>query len=147
MAYVTDTDIEDRLGSAAYVQLTDDDGNGVADAAVVDEARLGAEGEVNSYLARRYQVPIDLTVHSELADVLKSFTLDLVELRLRARRPPVPTETLRRRADAIEWLSRIAKGTIELPSVAQVSTGSGRGSLGTTTGETRMLSRDELADH
>ena len=89
MAYITNADIEERLGSDTYVQLTDDDGDQVADVGVVDEARLGAEGEVNSYFARRYQVPIDLSVHGDLADLLASITLDLVEYRLRARRPPV----------------------------------------------------------
>ena len=67
MAYVTNEDIEQRLGSNAYVQLTDDDGDSVADVAVVDEARLGGEGEVDSYLARRFQVPIDLTTNPATA--------------------------------------------------------------------------------
>ena len=44
MAYVTNTDIEERLGSQAYVQLADDDADGVADIGVVDEVRLAAEG-------------------------------------------------------------------------------------------------------
>jgi phage gp36-like protein len=147
MAYVTNSDIEDRLGSAAYVQLTDDDGDSVADAAVVDEARLAAEGELNSYLARRYHVPVDLTAHADLADVLKSFALDLVECRLRGRRPPVPPEALRRRAEAIEWLARVASGAIDLPSAARVAANDARGSLGVATGEARLLTRDELAGH
>ena len=90
MAYVTNADIQGRLGNDTYIQLTDDDQDGSADVGVVDEARLAAEGEVNSYLARRYGVPIDLTTHADLADLLASITLDLVEFRLRARRPPVP---------------------------------------------------------
>jgi phage gp36-like protein len=88
MLYITNTDIERRLGSAAYVQLTDDDGDGSADVGVVDEARLAAEGAVNSFLAKRYSVPVNLVAHSELADLLASVTLDLAEYRLRARRPP-----------------------------------------------------------
>ena len=59
MAYITNADIEERLGSATYVQLADDDGDNVADVGVVDEARLGADGEVSSYLGRRFQLPID----------------------------------------------------------------------------------------
>ena len=102
MGYITNADIEERLGTAAYVQLADDDGNGVADVGVVDEARLGAEGEANSYLGRRYSVPVSLTTHPDLADVLASFTLDLAEYRLRLRRPPVPDDARRRRDQAIE---------------------------------------------
>ncbi len=147
MAYITNVDIEERVGSDAYVQLTDDDGDGQANTGVVDEARLGAEGEVNSYLARRYQVPIDLTTHADLADILASFTLDLAEYRLRARRPPVPKDTQDKRAQAVEWLSRIANGTLELPSAAPVATNTTRGTLGVTTGNERLLSREELSGH
>ena len=70
MAYVTNADIQERLGNDTYIQLTDDDQDGSADVGVVDEARLAGEGEVNSYLARRYHVPIDLTKHADLADLL-----------------------------------------------------------------------------
>ena len=147
MAYITNADIEERLGSDAYVQLTDDDGDGVADVGVVDEARLGTEGEVNSYLARRYQVPIDLSAHSDLADVLASFTLDLVEYRLRARRPPVSKDVLDMRAQAAEWLKRVADGSLQLPSAAPVAANTTGGTLGATTGEQRLLTRDELSGH
>ena len=46
MAYISNTDIPTRLGSAVYVQLTDDAGTGSANTAVVDEARAGAEDYV-----------------------------------------------------------------------------------------------------
>jgi len=147
MGYITNSDIEERLGTAAYVQLADDDGNGVADVGVVDEARLGAEGEVNSYLGRRYSVPISLTTHPDLADVLASFTLDLAEYRLRLRRPPVPDDARRRRDQAIEWLTRAAEGRIELPSAVGVAGSSARGTIAAVTGEKRVLTRDELSDH
>ncbi|HUX30626.1 MAG TPA: phage protein Gp36 family protein [Thiobacillus sp.] len=52
MSYVTNADIEKRVGPAAYVQLTDDEDTGSANEDRVDEARLAAEGGVNSYLAR-----------------------------------------------------------------------------------------------
>ncbi len=87
MPYVTNADIEERLGTLAYVQLTDDTGSGAADLDKVNEARLGAEGEVDSYLAARYAVPVDLVAHPELSAVLRTFVLDLVEYRLRNRRP------------------------------------------------------------
>ena len=147
MGYITNSDIEERLGSVAYVQLADDDGNVVADVGVVDEARLGAEGEVNSYLGRRYSVPVSLTTHPDLADVLASFTLDLAEYRLRLRRPPVPDDARRRRDQAIEWLTRVAEGRIELPSAVGVAASSARGTIAAVTGEKRVLTRDELKDH
>lgn len=147
MAYITNADIEERVGSAALVQLADDDGNGVADVGVVDEARLGAEGEVNSYLGRRYAVPISLTTHPDLADVLASITLDLAEYRLRLRRPPVAEDARRRRDQAIEWLTRVAEGRIELPSVATIAANAAKGTIAASIGEKRLLTRDELSDH
>jgi len=147
MSYLTNEDIEKRLGSAAYVQLTDDDGNNQPGVVVVDEARLGAEGEVDSYLARRFAVPIDLARHPELGNLLKSITLDLAETRLRARRPPVPDETLRRHGDALAWLRGVADGTIALPSVAPISPSGLQGPAVLTSGEERVLSHDELSEH
>lgn len=147
MAYITNADIEERLGSQAYVQLADDDGDGVADVGVVDEARLGAGGEVDSYLARRYQVPVDVSAEAELAGVLASITLDLAEYRLRLRRPPVPAETARQHSRAIEWLKGVAEGVIALPSTSAVPTSAARGPIASTTGAQRVLSRDELSDY
>ncbi len=147
MAYITDADIEERLGSATYVQLADDDGDGVADAGVVAEARLGAEGEVNSHLARRFAAPIDLDVHPELAGLLKSVTLDLAEYRLRVRRPPFGDAALRRYQDSINWLRDIAEGSVELPSAAAVAPAKSKGLIAETAGNERLLSRDELSGY
>ncbi|MFQ5415021.1 MAG: phage protein Gp36 family protein [Phycisphaerae bacterium] len=147
MSYITNADIEERLGTAAYIQLTDDDGDGTADIGVVDEARLGADGEVNSYLARRFAVPIDLTAHPEVADILATITLDLAEYRLRVRRPPVPAEAAAKRDAAIAWLARVAAGTIEVPSLGTIAPNPAAGPTVHTTGEPRLLTRDELADH
>jgi len=147
MAYITDADIEERLGSATYVQLTDDDGDGIADAGIVDEVRFGAEGEVDSHLARRFSVPIDLNVHPELAGLLKSVSLDLAEYRLRLRRPPVSDAAVRHYDGAIEWLRRVAEGSVELPSVAGLAPSQAKGLIAETRGNERTLSRDELSGY
>jgi phage gp36-like protein len=147
MLYITNTDIERRLGSAAYVQLTDDDGDGSADVGVVDEARLAAEGAVNSFLAKRYSVPVNLVAHSELADLLASVTLDLAEYRLRARRPPIPESAERLHNQAMGWLMEVAEGTIDLPAATPVASNVTRGTIAAVTGEARLLTRDELSRH
>lgn len=146
MAYVTNSDIEERLGSQAYVQLTDDDGDGVADEGVVDEARLGAEGEVDSYLARRYQVPVDVSAQAELGGILVSITLDLAEYRLRSRRPPVPAATVEQHSRALEWLKGVVDGLIELPTTSELPPSTIHGPNATTTGPQRILSHEELSD-
>jgi phage gp36-like protein len=146
MAYITNEDIEARLGADAYVQLTDDAGSGVADENVVTEARLGAEGEMNSHLARRFRAPIDVTAHPELKGLLVSVALDLAEYRLRMRRPPVAEDMVRRRREAIDWLEAVAAGRVELPATSALpssSSASGAASVGNE----RVLSRDEMSDY
>ena len=147
MAYISNADIEERLGAQTYVQLADDDGDAVADVGVVNEARLGAEGEVNSYLARRYRLPIDLAAHPELADILATITLDLVEFRLHTRRPPVSDAVVQKQHRALQWLQRIADGTIDLPSLSELPAGGLRGLQAGWTSADRTLSREELSDH
>ena len=147
MSYITNADIEQRLGSDTYVQLTDDDGDGVADVGVVDEARLGAEGEVDSYLAHRHQVPIDVSAYPQLAGVLASITLDLVERRLRGRRPPVPDSAIRTHDRAIEWLRSVADGAIKLPSAGALPANPTHGVVARASGDERILSHEELSNH
>lgn len=146
MGYITNADIEERLGPSAYVQLTDDTGGGVADTGKVDEARLGAEGEVNSYLALRVAVPVDLSRWPELAGILKSVVLDLVEYRLRGRRPPVVVSVSRRRDEAVRWLEQVARGEALLPARGEVEANTATGTAGTALGPARSLSRETLRD-
>jgi len=146
-SYITNADIQTRVGSLAYVQLADDNGDGVADVAVVDEIRQAANGEVNAFLARRYAVPIATTSETALAALLKSVTLDLAEHRLRARRPPVPTEATQRRDATIRWLRDVAEGRIDLPSINPLTTHHTRGAPAAVSGDERTLSREALDDY
>lgn len=143
MSYLTNAMLEVRVGAAALAQLADDDGDGVADDAVVEEVRLAAEAEVNSYLGSRYAVPLDLSVLPDLAGLVRSVALDLAEYRLRVRRPPVPAEALRRRAEAIDWLTKAATGAVVLPAEG-VATTAARGIVAAATGEERVLTHEEL---
>lgn len=147
MAYITNENIETRLGTERYVQLTDDSGSGSANTAVVNEAREGAEREVDSYVARRYAVPVDVSANSELAALFTTIVLDLVEYRLHARRPPVPVDVVAKREEAVKWLNQVASGAVELPSVASLGANPATGFQAATTGDERVLSRDELSDY
>ncbi len=141
MTYISNADIQTRLGNTTYVQLADDNGDGVADTAVVDEARVAAEGELDSYLAVRHAVPVDVTAHPDLAGVLKSAALDLAEYRLRLRRPPLSDDARRRRDQTVDWLRLIATGMVTLPALTAPA---GRGAVAMSGGAERLLSRTEL---
>lgn len=146
MAYASNADIEERLGSAVYVQLTDDAGTGAADEDKVTEARLAAEGEVDSYLGRRYAVPVDASAEATLAALLKSIVLDLAEYRLHGRRPPVPEAVREKRQSAVNWLGQVAVGKLALPSVAELPANTSQGFYAASTSAERVMSRDELED-
>ena len=146
MGYVTNADIEAWLGTRTYIELTDDAGSGSANAALADRARLGAEGEANSYLATRYRVPIDVSSEPEVESVLKSFILDLASYRLHGRRPPVPVDIVRRREEAVTWFSRVASGIVQLPAALIVTENAALGIVGRTDGPHRLMTRDSLED-
>lgn len=145
MSYVTDADIERRLGPAAFVQLTDDAGTGSADLEVVAEARDGAVGEVNSYLARRFRVPIDVGLHVELGSILATVTLDVVAHRMHSRRPPIPPEVAARYALTVGWLAKVAAGDVALPAESMLAGADASGIVAKSSGNEAVLSRDGLA--
>ncbi len=142
--YTTNADIEKRLGTALYVQLTDDEGTGSADEERVTEARLAAEGTVDSRLGRRYAVPVDTSQDVALAALLKSVAVDLVEYRLHARRPPVPADIERKHQAAIEWLVQVAAGLAVLPTASGLPANAAEGPRAAACGPPRVLSREEL---
>lgn len=144
MAYISNADIELRLGTAALTQLTDDAGAGVINTSLVDEARSGAEGEVNSYLARRFLTPIDVGAHADVAGLLASVSLDLVEYRLHARRPPIPPSVIQRYRSALDWLGKAASGAVALPSPIPIASPNASGLVSGSVGESVVFSRDDL---
>ncbi len=146
MSYVTNSDIESWMGTDAYIELTDDTGAGSANTTRVNEARLGAEGEANSYLATRYKVPVNVGAESEVQAVLRAFILDLVSYRLHSRRPPVPADIIRRREEAVTWFSRVASGIVQLPSAALVPSNTALGDLAVVSQASRIMTRESIED-
>lgn len=145
MSYSLNSDIQTRLGSK-YVSLTDDTSPGVADETRVTQARQFAEAEVDSYLARRFAVPIDPGGNSDLATALKAVSVDLAIHRLYERKPPVPIEIVQRRAAAIAWLQGVASGSIVLPADVELAPNQTQGLAGSATGKKKILTAAELAD-
>ena len=144
MAYVTNSDIETYLGTQLYIQLTDDAGSGSADVAKVNQARLGAEGEVNGYLATRYAVPVNLSGETEVGEVIKAFVLDFAAYRLHCRRPPVPDDVVRRHDEAVAWLGRVASGIVQLPSTVALPITTSVGIVGESQKPSRVMKRESL---
>ena len=116
MAYITSTDLEKRFGTAAKLaQFTNETGT-TPDTAVVAEVINSAEGEVNSYLAKRYAVPVNVSAYADAAATLKGVCLDLAVHNVHKRRPDVPETVAETRRAAVQWLDRVAKGEVSLPA-------------------------------
>lgn len=146
MAYVSNANIQALLGTAAAIELTDDSGTGSVNLDILTAARLGAEGEANSYFAARYRVPLDVSADAELAAAIATFVLDLAIYRLHSRKPPVPDDVVRRRQEAVAWLLRVADGRIPLPSATPPPDNDAAGLLGESAGPSRIMTRDSLDD-
>ncbi|MHC5110219.1 MAG: phage protein Gp36 family protein [Planctomycetota bacterium] len=144
MSYAISDDVIRRMGSAALIHLADEDGDGIPDQAVLDHVLSAAQGEVDSILANRYRVPVSLAQHPELSDLLQAVVLDVVEYRLRLRRPPIPEDTLRQYQSAVTWLTKIAVAAADLPALSPLERRPDRSLDAATTGDRRTLTREEL---
>jgi len=100
---------------------------------------------MDSFLGQRFQLPIALGTFPELDAVLSGVALDLVEHRLRMRRPPAPAEVAERAEQAVEWLRLLAEGKVSLPSAAEVPTSTSRGVVAKSSGRDRLLTAEEFA--
>lgn len=121
MAYVTTTDLSDRLGTAIYARLTDRVNGNTADSDVAQQIIDDAEAQADSYFARRYATPIDLTAHSELSGIVVARVLDLAEYIAWRQSPFIGDLPDRLRAqydETLRWLKAVASGEIDLPAAS-----------------------------
>lgn len=121
MTYVTTAQLSARLGSDLFARLTDRVNGNTADSAVAAQLIAEAEGLLDSYFARRYATPLDLTAAPEVADVVGSRALDVAEYFAWRRSPftsTVPERVSNAYESAREWLNMIAARELDLPSAA-----------------------------
>lgn len=109
MDYCTSAQLTTRFGEQELIQLTDRDGSGVIDDAVLAQAIGEASSEIDSYLRSRYPLPLRSTT-SELARVAG----DIARYRLYDDRMIDIVET--RYKQAVDWLKAISSGRASLPT-------------------------------
>lgn len=119
MAYVTTSDLSQRLGTTLYARLTDRVNGTTASSTVAQQTVDEAEAVANSYLSKRYATPVDLTAHPELSNILVSRVLDIAEY-LAWRGSPfvndVPKRVQMLHDEARQWFEQVASGEIHLPA-------------------------------
>lgn len=110
MAYITQAELEDRIGPDVVLQLADRDRDGVADAAAVAAAIADADAEVNSYLAPMYSLPL-----ASAPDVVKRLSAMIARYNLWRRNLPADHPAYIAYVDALKTLQAIASGAVSLP--------------------------------
>lgn len=98
-----------QFGEAEMLALCDD-GTGVIDEARLTEAIEQSCSEVDSYLGKRYLLPVD-----PVPPVLRCVVCDIVRYRLTGAEALETSLIVQRYQQAVLWLKGVAQGTIVLP--------------------------------
>jgi phage gp36-like protein len=146
MSYATQTDITTLYGANA-LYVADHDRDGVADGDAVSRALNSAKGEIDTYLAARYALPL-----AEVPEFLKQLTVDIALYRLALSADVATTEHRTRYEDALAHLRKIAEGRAALvftplPAVEGevISEASGPQPI-VVSGPPRLFSREQMRD-
>ncbi|QAZ67035.1 gp436 family protein [Solidesulfovibrio carbinolicus] len=121
--YATLDDMTAAFGLDELVAITDRDHADAVDVPLVDAALLRASSEADSYLARRYPVPIA----SPVPPVLVAAVCDIARYRLTGGPASETDPILERYRQAIKWLERVADGKADLPGQSLPGQGSTAG--------------------
>ncbi len=147
MAYTTTTQLSARLGSTIYARLTDRVNGTTADPDVAQQIVDEAEALADSYLAKRYATPVDLSARPELADVLAARVLDLAEWIAWKGSPfvgDVPERVRALGSEAVGWFEAVAVGKIHLPAASPPPGPTAEDDAPRFSAEDREFTRDEL---
>ena len=135
MAYATVQDMIGRFGETEMLRLSSVDGElpETVNAAPVEQAIADADGIIDSYLRKRYVVPLPLApqVVTRASCILARY-----DLCVGGDREP-PEQAKNDRKDIVAWLTQIAVGTVTLDGVAP----SQPSSVGRTQDRERMYGR------
>lgn len=109
--YATQSNLEDACGGAArLVQLTDWDGDRIADAARITAAIEAASAEVSSYLSKQRYVPLAQPYPQTVIDV----TARIARYRIAASRGMATQQDRDDFESDTKWLVGISDGSIKL---------------------------------
>lgn len=105
MSYATQADMVLALGEDELIQLTDraEPPVGAIDAIVLARALSAADGEIDSYLAARYRLPL-----ASVPVILRDCATDIARYRLHDR--GLPDRVRDTYKDRIAWLRDVAAG-------------------------------------
>jgi len=138
MSYATQANLEDRFGAEEILQLSDRDGDGVADASVVAQALGDSDALINSYLAVRMELPL-----SAVPAALVRIASDLAYCFLFKNDPP--EGAMAARDKAVKFLQDVSRGIARLDAGGAEPEPAGETVL--TSGPGKVFTRDDMGGY
>jgi phage gp36-like protein len=140
MAYATLQDMIDRFGADELIQLTDRTNRPAStiDAGVVAAHLSDAENIADSYLAKRYRLPLD-----PVPEILTRIVCDIARATLHGRTLEKDDPVAQAKQDAVVWLKDVAKGLVQLEAEGLAPEQPGGGTV-QVKGPDRVFSRGSL---
>jgi phage gp36-like protein len=141
VAYASREDMEARFGEREVIALTDRQGSGAVNEAVLSEALEAADDEINGYLRGRYGLPLPTVPR-----LITRLACDIARYRL-CGAEVTETEPVRNRyKDAVKLLESIAAGKISLGLDESGSVAPEPSGVGISTGP-RTFTDETLGDY
>ena len=107
MPYATEQDMVARFGEDELIALTDRNGSGSIDSALVSNALSDATATIDGYLQARYPLPL-----VNVPDVLKRLCSDVARYYLYDEN--ASDQVTKRHDDALKMLTQISNGVVTL---------------------------------
>lgn len=139
MSYATQQNLVDRFGERELIELTDrsEPPQGTVDAGVVAAALAAADSLIDSYVGRRYDLPL-ASVPAQIATVAG----DIARYELHTDAPP--ERVVSARDAALRFLRDVAAGNAVLDVGGEEPAASGDNVL--TSGDDRVFTKDSMKE-
>lgn len=138
MPYCTQDDILKLLPAADLAQLTAESGD-TPDADVVAEAITAADALINSYIGRRYQLPL-----AAAPGQVKALSVTIGIYKLYRRRGFENAARRQDYEDAVKFLDSVSKGTAIIEGASGVEPAGQVQDVTEISSQTRVFDRDSL---
>ena len=117
MGYATYQDMVEQFGEREVRLISDRENTGMPNPLVIDGGLQTADAEIDSYIAKRYTLPL-----REVPRVLAVFACDIARYRLTGTERTESGVILERYRMAIRYLEKVAAGSVTLGAGATTGT-------------------------
>ncbi|GGB55079.1 hypothetical protein GCM10011316_28960 [Roseibium aquae] len=140
MPYAVLEDLIDRFGEDELFQLTDRTNRPAStiDTGIVAAHLSDAENLADSYLAKRYRLPLD-----PVPEVLTRIVCDIARATLHGRTMDKDDPVAKAKEDAVAWLKDVVKGLVQLEAEGLAPEQPSGGTV-QVRGPDRVFSKDSL---